>query len=74
MSKVSVCGNIEMEEQEPSMIYGTDGSAPLSRNVTSRFPLSIMDPRVGHADAVNGEDSGTNDMVSTLAALKAASY
>lgn len=44
-------------------------SAPLSRNVNSRLPLSIILPSVGHADAVNGELAGENDTESRLAAL-----
>jgi hypothetical protein len=56
--------------EEPSIRYGIVGSAPLSRNVNSRFPLSIILPSVGHADAVNVELAGENDMESTLAALK----
>ena len=59
-----------MLEGKPSIRYGTVASAPLSRNVTSRFPLSIILPMVGHADAVKGEDSGVNDMESTFTALK----
>lgn len=45
------------------------GSAPLSMNVSNRFPLSIILPSVGHAEAVRLELAGANDTVSTPADL-----
>lgn len=62
-----------MRKRKPSIRYETVGSAPLSRNTTSRFPLLIILPSVGHADAVNVEVAGENDMESTPAALKTVS-
>lgn len=52
----------------PSSKYGTDvRSAPLSRNVTSRVPLSIIDPSVGQFEKVMGDDAGAYDSVSSPA-------
>lgn len=37
--------------------------------VTSRFPESIIEPRVGHEDACNGLVEGAYDTTSTPAAV-----
>lgn len=55
--------------EKPSIRYGMVASAPLSRNVSNLFPLSIILPRVGHADAVSEEFAGENEIASTPAAL-----
>ena len=56
------------------MIYGTDvKSAPLSRNVRSRWPESIIDPRVGQLKIDVTAAAGLNDMVSSPTARKTVS-
>jgi len=57
-----------------SSMYGTADVAPLSINVTKRFPESIIDPNVGQPDAVTGVVLGTNEMVSRPTALNTVSY
>ena len=48
--------------ENSSKRYGTVVvSAELSRNVTSLFPESIMDPSVGHAVYVRGCEAGTKE-------------
>lgn len=49
-------------------------SAALSRNVTSRCPLSIIVPNEGQSDTANFDELGEKEMASTPAALKTVSY
>lgn len=45
----------------------------LVRNVTRRFPESIIDPRVGHALAATGVEGGAYDITSSPAVLNTVS-
>lgn len=59
----------------PSIKYGTAvRSAALSRNVTRRVPASIIEPSVGHAEAVNGEVVGAYESLSRPTFTKTGAY